>query len=85
MRDYYFRHARWSQGLLLSVVVMSSVAQRFVDGSGAFSRQDAVRCLIAVVLLPGVISRAPALHAAQAILLLVVVALGVSYVSTPIG
>jgi len=85
MRVYYFRQANWSQGLLLGVLVISTAGQHFVESGGGFSRQDLLRALIAAILLPGVVSRAPVVHGVQAVLLLVVVVLGISYVSTPIS
>ena len=85
MRTYYFRHAHWSQGLLLGVLAISTIGQHFVEGGTGLSRQDVVRGIIAVILLPGIVNRAPTWHAVQAVLLLVVVVLGISYVSTPIS
>ena len=85
MRVYYFRHAHWSQGLLLGVLLISTIGQHFVEGGTGLSRQDVVRGIIAVILLPGIVNRAPTWHAVQAVLLLVVVVLGISYVSTPIS
>jgi hypothetical protein len=40
---------------------------------------------MAVILLPGIVSRRPALHAAQAVLLVVVMLYAVSYIARPIG
>jgi hypothetical protein len=38
-----------------------------------------------VVLLPGIFSRRPALHAAQAVLLVLIMLYAVSFVARPIG
>jgi hypothetical protein len=40
---------------------------------------------MAAILLPGIISLRPAVHAVQAVLLLLVMAIAVSYVAQPIG
>jgi hypothetical protein len=85
MRYYYFRHARWEQGLLLGVLVISTVGQHFIEPGAGWSPQDVTRGAIALILAPGMLSRAPIVHSIQAALLLIVVVLGISYVSTPIG
>lgn len=85
MREYYFRHARWSQGLLLGVLVASALAHYVIEGSFDFSGARGVRAAMAVVLVPGIVSRHAAVHAVQAAFLLLVMAIAVSYVAQPIG
>jgi hypothetical protein len=43
------------------------------------------RTVAIAVLVPGLISRAPAVHAIQAVLLAALMLLGLSFVFTPIG
>ena len=85
MREYYFRHARWMQGLLLAVIVAGALAHYVVAGRFDFSGGRGIRGAMAVILLPGIISLRPAVHAVQAALLLLVMAVAVSYVAQPIG
>lgn len=85
MRDYYFRHARWMQALLLGVLVAGAAAQHVIEGRADFTGAGAVRAFMALVLLPGIVSVRPAVHATQAVLLGVVVVIAVSYVAQPIG
>lgn len=85
MREYYYRHARWTQGLLLGVLVAGALAHHVIEGSLDLSGARGVRAAMAVILLPGIISRHPTVHAVQAALLLLVMAIAVSYVAQPIG
>lgn len=85
MREYYFRHARWIQGLLFAVLVAGSVAHIVIEGRPDFSGTRAIRIAVALVLVPGLISLRPVIHAIQLVTLMVVVAYGVSFVALPIG
>jgi len=85
MRDYYFRHVRWTQGLLLGVLVAGALAHYVIEGSFDLTGARGVRAAMAVILVPGIISRHPTVHAAQAVLLLLVMAVAVSYVAQPIS
>ncbi|HEX6572632.1 MAG TPA: hypothetical protein VF055_11465 [Steroidobacteraceae bacterium] len=86
MREYYYRHAHWSQSLLLAALIISTVAQHHVLGDGGFSsRNDLMRAAVAVILVPGIIRRSASIHASQAVLLLMLVAGAVSYLTAPIG
>lgn len=85
MREYYFRHSRWTQGLLLGVLVAGALAHYVIEGSLDLTGARGVRAAMAVVLVPGIISRHPVVHAVQAALLLLVMAIAVSYVAQPIG
>ena len=85
MREYYFRHARWIQGLMLGVVVAGALTHYFVEGRLDVSGARGVRLAFAVVLLPGLFTLIPRVHAAQAALLVLVMAVAVSYVAKPLG
>jgi hypothetical protein len=85
MRAYYFRHARWIQGLLLAALVVGVLAQFVIEGRPDFSGGRGVRAAMVLVLLPGIVSLNPRLHAAQAVLLLLIMALAATYVAMPIG
>ncbi len=85
MREYYFRHVRWTQGLLLAVLVCGAVAQVVIEGRPDLVGPGAVRTAMALVLLPGIVSRRPAVHAAQAVALVLVMIIAVSYVAQPVS
>ena len=85
LREYYFRHARWMQGLLFTVIVAGALAHYVIAGQLDFSGGRGIRGAMAAILLPGIISLRPAVHAVQAVLLLLVMAIAVSYVAQPIG
>jgi hypothetical protein len=85
MREYYFAHARWMQGLLLAVIVAGALAHYFIEGRFDVSGGGGVRAVMAVILVPGIVSLRPAVHEVQAALLLLVMAFTVSYVAQPIG
>lgn len=84
LREYYYRHARWTHGLLLAVVVISLLGESFILGRIEFSSPQKLRMAFGLVLLPGMMTTNPKVHAAQAALLLVLVATGVSWVSVAI-
>jgi len=85
MREYYFRHARWTQGLLLAVLVAGALAHLVIEGRLDLSGARGVRAAMAAILVPGIISRHPTVHAVQAALLLLIMLVAVSYVARPIG
>jgi hypothetical protein len=85
MREYYFRHARWIQGLLLAALVVDVLAQFVIEGRPDFSGARGVRAEMALVLLPGIVSLNPKVHAAQAVLLLIIMVIATTYVARPIG
>jgi hypothetical protein len=85
LREYYFRHARWMQGLLLTVIVAGALAHYVIAGQFDFSGARGIRAAMAAILIPGIITLRPAVHAVQAALLLLVMAFTVSYVAQPIG
>ena len=85
MRQYYFRHARWTQGLLLAGIVASVLAHPVIEGHFDFSGARGLRASMILILAPGIFTLDPRVHAAQAMLLLLVMALAVSYFAMPIG
>ena len=85
LRDYYFRHARWTQGLLLVVIVISLIGETLLSGRFEFSSPQKLRMVTGLVLIPGILTTNPAVHATQAVLLTLVMIIGVSWVSVAIG
>ena len=85
MREYYFRQARWIQGLLLATLLAGVLAQIEIEGRFDLSGARGVRASMALILLPGIISLRPRVHSVQAVLLLLVMLVAVSYVAMPIG
>ena len=85
MREYYFEQARWLQGLLLAVLVAAALVHLVITGRADFSEGRGVRAVMAIILVPGMFTRHPAVHAAQTILLLLVIAFAASFLSRPIG
>ena len=85
MRDYYFRHVHWMQGLLLGVLVAGAASQHVIEGRADFAGAGAVRAVMALILLPGIFTDRPGVHAVQAVLLGGIMVIAVSYVAMPIG
>ena len=85
LREYYYRHGQWMQGLLLAGLLSGSAAQIFIEGRPDFSGSGMVRTAMALVLLPGIASRRPLVHSVQAVLLIGVMLYAVSQVARPIG
>jgi surface polysaccharide O-acyltransferase-like enzyme len=85
LRDYYYRHARWTQGLLLAVLVAGALAHFVIEGQLDLTGARGVRAAMGLILVPGIISRHPTVHAVQAALLLLVMLFAASYVAQPVG
>ena len=85
MREYYYRHARWTQGLLLAVLVTGAVAHLVIEGRLDLSGARGVRAAMTLIVVPGIVSLNPRVHAVQAVLLLLVIVIAITYVAQPIG
>jgi hypothetical protein len=85
LREYYYRHGQWMQGLLLAVLVAGFAAQVYIEGRPDLSGARGVRAAMALVLLPGILSRRPLVHSIQAVILVVVMCYAVAQVARPIG
>ena len=85
MRAYYFRHARWIQGLALGVVLAGALIHVVIEGRLDVSAPRAVRLATAAIVIPGIFTLNPKVHSAQAALLLLVMLIAVSYVTEPLG
>lgn len=85
LREYYYRHGRWMQGLLLAALLSGSAAQIFIEGGPDLSGSGVTRAAMALVLLPGIASQRPRVHSIQAVLLIGVMLYTVSHVARPIG
>jgi lysylphosphatidylglycerol synthetase-like protein (DUF2156 family) len=84
-RDYYYREARWIEGLMLGVVVAGALTHVVVEGRLDVTGARAVRLAMAAILIPGILTLNPRVHAAQAVLLALVILFAVSYVAKPLG
>ena len=61
------------------------LAHLVIEGRFDLSGARGVRAAMAAILVPGIISRHPTVHAVQAALLLLIMLVAVSYVARPIG
>lgn len=84
LRVYYFEQHRWMQGLMIAALVVTQVAQQVILGGGGLAWPDAVRIVAVLLLLPGVVSNRPTVHAAQAVMLAALLLAVMSFVATPI-
>lgn len=85
LRAHYFHQAQWLQGLLLLALLSGSIAVRVLDGRWDIIAEDILRIVIMLILLPGIVSRSPGIHAVQMICLLLVALLALQRVVAPIG
>jgi len=85
MRAHYFDQAQWLQGLLLLAVLSGSIGVRVIEAHWNMAADDALRIVIMLILLPGIISRRPVIHAGQIICLLAVVLIALLRIVAPIG
>ena len=73
MRAIYFAHSRWMQGMLFLSLLSGSIATRVIEDRWNMGFGDALRISAMLVLLPGLVSNRPRVHAAQVFLLLILV------------
>lgn len=85
MRRYYYRHARWIQGLMLGVVLVGALSHVIVESRLDVSGARAVRVAMAAILIPGIFTLNPRVHAMQAALLVLVMVVAASYIAEPLG
>jgi hypothetical protein len=85
MRAHYFEQAQWLQGLLFLSVLSGSIAVRVIEGRWTMTAGDLLRIGIMLVLLPGILSRRPVIHAGQMVCLLLLALLAVQRIVSPIG
>jgi hypothetical protein len=85
MREYYFRHARWIQALMLGVVLAGALTHVVVEDRLDVSGARAVRLAMAAIVMPGIFTVNPRVHSTQAVLLVLVMVFAVSYVAKPLS
>ena len=85
LRAHYFEQANWLHGLLLLALLSGSTSLRVIDWRWDIITEDMLRIVVMVVLLPGVVSRHPRVHAAQMICLLLIALLALERVVAPIS
>jgi len=85
LRIHYFRQAGWMQGLLLLALLSGSMGVRAIEGRWNISLADVLRFAAMVTLLPGIVSRRPAIHAAQMIVLMLILVVALLQVAEPIA
>jgi len=73
------------QGLLLAGLLSGSAVQIFIEGHPDLGGGGLVRAAMALVLLPGILSRRPLVHSIQALFLVGVIMYAISHVARPIG
>jgi hypothetical protein len=85
LRIHYFRQAGWMQGLLLLALLSGSMAVRAIEGRWNITLADVLRFAAMVTLLPGIVSRRPAIHATQMIVLILILVVALLRVAEPIA
>lgn len=85
MRAHYFHQAQWLQALLFLAILSGSIAVRVIEGRWDMSTGDMLRIVIMVMLVPGIASARPAIHAVQMVCLLAPVLLALQRTVSPIG
>ena len=85
LRVHYFKQSGWMQGLLLLAVVSGSVAVRAIEGRWDISLADVLWFAAILTLLPGIVSRRPAIHATQMIVLMLILVVTLLQVAEPIA
>ena len=75
----------WMQGLLLLALLSGSIAVRAIEGRWNISLADVLRFAAMMTLLPGIVSRRPAIHATQMIVLMLIRVVALLRVADPIA
>jgi hypothetical protein len=84
LRAYYFQQHRWMQGLLVGALVVGQLAHFAILGTTPLAAADYVRIAVVLMLLPGIATDAPRVHAAQAVALIALMAGVLFFVAKPI-
>ncbi|HEX9772981.1 MAG TPA: hypothetical protein VGA44_05910 [Steroidobacteraceae bacterium] len=84
MRAYYYEHHRLLQGLLALSVVLSIVAIGLILNSWAPEPWLVARLVALALLIPGIVSRRPAVHSVQVVLFLLLLSLALTELRRPI-
>lgn len=84
LREYYYRHSTWMHALMLGVIACGSAGQIYIEGRLDLSGVGLMRVAIVAALLPGTFSKKPAVHAAGAAAMLVILALGITFITRTI-
>ncbi len=85
MRRYYYARSRWFQGLSIGAVLVSMLNDALVMHSLASTPAQIGRFAVLAVLLPGFLSRRPAVHAAQVAVFSVMIVAGSIFWGNRIG
>ena len=85
LRPYYYEHHRWMQGLMVAALAVTQAGQYAILGAPGTSGPEVVRAAAIVLLVPGVVSSRPVVHAIQATLLALLLLVALSFIATPIG
>jgi hypothetical protein len=85
LRVYYYDQHRWMQGLLIAALTVTQVGQYALLGAMHLAAPDYVRIAVVALLLPGIVTDAPKVHATQAILLIGLLLSVMFFVAKPIG
>jgi hypothetical protein len=85
MRAYYYEHHRLLQGLLALSVVLSSLAGMLLLNRLSMEPWLAARLAAFVVLVPGIVSRRPWVHATQVVVLMLLFSFALTEIGRPIS
>ena len=85
LRIHYFKQAGWMQGLLLLALLSASIGVRAIEGRWNIALADVLRFVAMVTLVPGIVSRRPAIHATQMIVLMLILVVALLRVADPIA
>ena len=85
MRVYYYEHHRLLQGLLALAVVLSTVAAGLILDRWTAEAWLGMRAVAFAILLPGIVSRRPQVHAVQIVLMMLLLSFALAQLGRPIS
>lgn len=84
MRAYFLTQVRWLHGLVLLVLLASAAVVRMIEGRWSLAPIDVMRITIVLILAPSLLTQRSELHAAQTVLLLLIVLAAIFWVVDPL-
>ena len=85
MRIYYYDHHRLLQGLFALSIALSTVAGGLILGGWSAERWLIVRLIALALIVPGIVSQRPRVHAVQVVLVMLLLSFAITELRRPIS
>ena len=85
MRIYYYEHHRLLQGLFAVSIALSTVAGGLILDGWSAERWLIVRLIALALIVPGIVSQRPRVHAVQVVLVMLLLSFAITELRRPIS